>query len=171
MADHSLSPVLDVVCVICGAGSRLDEHNRCERCVFDGETLAVVLQDLESWVQATLDQGLARDEVRQAVELMLEHRDGVVANVPRRRVPTREGGLWEQHPRSSFLSVPDRAPNELRHLRVCSGWTLEDVADDLGVDASTVALWEQGAEIPDSAAEVLAKMFGVKPCYLTGEGS
>jgi hypothetical protein len=168
MADVKLSTV--AACVYCGTTSaRLDEQGRCERCVLDGEKLAIVFQEFEAVVQELLARGITYDELVQLMMLTAENREGVVANVPRRRVATREVGLWEQYPISSFLEIPDRLPNPLRHLRLLSKLTLEDLAGELGEPPETIALWEQGLEIPGAAAELLGRIFRVLPQYLTGE--
>ena len=47
-------------------------------------------------------------------------------------------------------------------------YTLEELAAELGEDASTVALWERGAEIPDEPLDYLSGKFGVSADFIAG---
>jgi hypothetical protein len=47
---------------------------------------------------------------------------------------------------------------------------LEELAAEIEEDASTVALWERGAEIPAAALEYLSEKFGAQPGFIAGQG-
>jgi hypothetical protein len=137
----------------------------------DGDRLAGVFQEFEENVHELLAHTITHYELVALVTMIVKNEEGAVANVPRRRLPPTGLGLWEQHPASSFLEIPDSLPNRLRGLRLLTGRTLEDLASEVDEPSETVALWECGVAIPDAQVERLAGMFGVTPEHLTGEGA
>ena len=112
------------------------------------------------------------DQLRAAFELALGNRPGVLSGDcvvrDRRAQPGYE--VWgTQPPASSWDEDPPPASNRLRNpRRFGGGTTLEELAAELGEDASTVALWERGGEIPDEALEHLSEWFGASVDYIAG---
>ena len=155
-------------CTICARGA--DEHGRCERCVADANRRAVIFDELDHAVEAALESGLTPNQLHEAFELALSNRAGVLAGDcvvrDRRAQPGYE--VWRIRPASSWDEDPP-TNNRLRGLRQFAGrYTLEELAAELGEDVSTVALWEQGAQIPDEALEYLSWKFGASADFIAG---
>jgi hypothetical protein len=155
------------VCTVCESKRALvDEHGRCEACVFAASKRACVLSDLEHQIEALLNGGLTAEELHEALDLMIADREGTVAMVRRE---SDEGAIWIE-PDSAFLDHDNEAVRTtLGDLRRSSGQTLEQLADVVDTDAATVALWERGAPIPHGPLERLARLFGVQSHFLGGE--
>lgn len=66
-------------------------------------------------------------------------------------------------------ALSERVGARLRRLREGRRWTLENVADRLGVVFSTVQRWEHGAQPGWDRLEDIAGLFGVSPCDLICE--
>lgn len=57
----------------------------------------------------------------------------------------------------------------LKQLRLASGKTQQDLADELGISPSTIGMYEQGRRQPDQATLILmSDYFGVSSDYLLG---
>lgn len=62
-------------------------------------------------------------------------------------------------------------PERLKEIRLLRGYTLEKVAEEIGVSKQAVSKYEAGKAIP--ATDVLAKIFrlyGIRQAYLTNQG-
>ena len=60
--------------------------------------------------------------------------------------------------------------DRLKHRRVSMGLTLQEVADEIGVEKPTVQRYESGKikRIDTVTVEILAKAIGCSPAYLMG---
>ena len=58
----------------------------------------------------------------------------------------------------------------IKELRIQKGWTMEKLADTLGVGKSAVNKWEKGyvTNIKQSTIKKMADIFGVSPAYIMG---
>jgi DNA-binding XRE family transcriptional regulator len=159
-----------IVCTYCEAEVGLvDEHGRCERCNMDADKRAVLLDQLDCAVEALLVRGLTPDQLREALEMALDNRAGGLSGdlVVRDRRLQAGFEVWDI-PSSTWKD--DRpTTSRLRKLRRRSGYTLEQLAAELGEDVSTVGLWEEGAQIPDEKLEYLSAKFGLSVPYMLGE--
>jgi DNA-binding XRE family transcriptional regulator len=156
----------DVRCALCGASRVLvDEHDRCERCVLDAAKRSGALADWEERAMGVLEAGATVAQLRAALDLFLADDTGLLPG----DFIERDAEGWAP-PRSVFLDdeTEDREPR-LRQLRRLSRWTLEEFADVLDVEPSTVALWERGAKIPERALACCSELFGVSTAWITGE--
>jgi DNA-binding XRE family transcriptional regulator len=134
----------------------------------DADKRAVLLDQLDSAVEALLERGLTQDQLREALELALSNRAGGLSGdlVVRDRRMQAGFEVWD----IPSLSGDDRPTrSRLRRLRRSSGYTLEDFAAELGEDVATVAQWEEGAPIPDEALEYLSAKFGLSVPWMLGE--
>jgi DNA-binding transcriptional regulator YiaG len=164
-------------CRLCGAADRrLDQSDRCEQCVIDAEHVAgAVLDKLERFVADALAEGVTVEQLRGALEMSLADAAGPLAGSEWRREPveTSERAIWHLAPPSAFCLAEDEAPqpNMMRRLRCAGGIGLEALAAKLRVSVGELALWEQGALMPDDRAQALAAVFGVSVAYLLGEAA
>jgi AraC-like DNA-binding protein len=158
-------------CALCGDEvARLDEHDRCERCVLRAERIAEeLLAELENLVRAARDAGLSEEQLREAFELTLGDEEGELSELSVSRQVRREGraASWRVNPYSAWLDYePDFLPNRIRRLRRMKALSAEALADQLGVTVSELALWEHSTEVPADVVEELAGMFGVSVPHL-----
>lgn len=158
-------------CELCGdAAARLDEHDRCERCVLRAERIAEdLLAELENLVRAGLESGLSEEQLREAFELTLADEEGelVELSVTRHGHRASRRAAWSVDPYSAWLELePDLLPNRIRRLRRTRAMSAETLADRLGVAVSELALWEHTTEVPQQVAEELAAVFGVSVPHL-----
>ena len=75
-------------------------------------------------------------------------------------------GIWDVQPSSLFFCEDEGPTRPLRRLRGFARLTLSELADELGVAPTDVALWERGAPIPERVVERAAHLFNVKPAYI-----
>lgn len=59
-----------------------------------------------------------------------------------------------------------RVENQITWHRKAAGLTQQELADELGVDKSTISKWESGAPVPDVFKVRLARRFGVPVHHL-----
>ena len=154
------------VCTVCGSERALvDEHARCEACVFAAYSRACTLSNLEYEIESLLDGGLSAEQLHEVLDLMIENREGSVALVRRELVTTRERVIWRE-PDSAFLDEEEDAfavaPNRIGQL----AGPLESLAERVGVEPTEVALWKQGVTPPRWAAEKMSEMWGISVCFL-----
>jgi hypothetical protein len=114
--------------------------------------------------------GLSPGQLREALELAISNRPGALSGhcIVRERRLRAGMDVWGIHPSSAWNEDPP-TDSRLRRLRRASGCTLEGLADEHDEDISTVALWEQGGEIPDEALEYLSERFGVSAGFIAGK--
>ncbi len=55
-----------------------------------------------------------------------------------------------------------RVPNIIRNLREQRGERQEDLAQQLGVDRTTIAKWESGGAVPDDMKMRILRYYGFK---------
>jgi DNA-binding XRE family transcriptional regulator len=138
------------------------------RALFTVFSRACVLSELEHDIESLLQGGMTAEELHEALEKHdgVSNREGTVAMVRRKLTTTRERVIWLE-PSSAFLDKEESDRQSiLGHLRRYSGWTLEQLADAVNTDPDTVALWENGAPIPDEPLKRCAEIFGVQPHFL-----
>jgi DNA-binding XRE family transcriptional regulator len=75
---------------------------------------------------------------------------------------------------AKFAEADDRyfgfASNRVEELRMASGLDVQELAQKLGVDDSTIVDWEKGkSAIPDECKPRLAQLFGVSVVWLMRE--
>lgn len=157
-------------CELCGEEvARLDEHNRCERCVLRAERLtSELLAALEEFVRAGLESGLTEDQLREVFELSLAGEEAELPDLAvARALSEAQRGTWFVQPYSAWLDhVPEYEPNRIRRLRHMRGLSAERVAEELGVTVAELALWEHTPEVPAPIVERLAEFFGVSAPHL-----
>jgi len=121
-------------CALCGDEvARLDEHDRCERCVLRAERIAEeLLAELENLVRAAREAGLSEEQLREAFELTLGDEEGELSELSVSRQVRREGraASWRVNPYSAWLDYePDFLPNRIRRLRRMKALSAEALAD------------------------------------------
>jgi hypothetical protein len=151
---------------MCRAGALVDEYGRCERCVSDANRRAVILDELDSAVEAALESGLTPDQLREAFELALSNRPGACPATASSATGAHRGyEVWGIRPASSWDEDPP-ASGRLRDLRRASGFTLEELAAELGEQRlDRCPLGARGSD-PYRGVEWLSQRFGVKAGFI-----
>jgi hypothetical protein len=174
-ANRNASPLPEGVglsCGLCGStGSLLDEKHRCERCVLDADTQADRLSAFEDACRAAIDTGISEQQLAAALAMRRSGRYGRLGGAESVvRVDEGEGYAYWQVEASAFLDDDDPAASTpLRRLRRHDGgWTVDELAAELQVTPTVLAMWEAGALIPVEPATALAELFGVSESYLMG---
>ena len=156
-------------CINCGASGLVDENSRCGRCLMDANRWALVLQAFEDAWADRPDRGFNARELHEGLDFILNNQTGSPTGTLVAR-PRGRAGLVGRRRASAWRDDDDRrAPNRLRKSRRLSDRTLEDLVDELGVSATTVALWEKGAPVPEEQLERLFALYGVSPVFLLGK--
>lgn len=157
-------------CELCGQDvACLDEQDRCEQCVLNADRLASELfPSMEEFVQTTQRLGMSREQLREAIELILDDREGELPELSvMRQAADERHSVWHIAPYSAWLDQhPEYEPNRIRRVRRERGLSAEVVADRLGVKVSELALWEHTLEVPEEIVNELAVMFGVSVPHL-----
>lgn len=157
-------------CINCGATGLVDENARCERCVMDADRHAIALQNIEDALVEGSESGLTDAQLREAQEQTLANRAGSLTGTLAARGLDSDGrGFWDLEAPSAFQDDDGGARNRLRKFRRSGNYTLDELADELGVSATDVALWEIGAPVPEEPLERLCELFGVSAIWLLGE--
>lgn len=66
--------------------------------------------------------------------------------------------------------LKETASKRIKELRLKHGYTMESLADIVGVSKSTVAKWENGyvSNMRQDKVAILSKLFNVSPSYILG---
>jgi hypothetical protein len=84
--------------------------------------------------------------LHEALDLIVEDRAGpLTGTLVARDLDSTDGqDWWELAEPSAFHDDDGGAYRRLRKIRCLSNYTLDDLADELGVSATDVALWGSG---------------------------